>query len=167
MKKIYKLFYILFGKYYFSSDTKIFGHICKLHRNYWFKKINTGSKNINIDRNVTFGNNIKIGNNSGLGKNSYIQNDITIGNDVLCGPDVLIYTTNHKYIHNKKIIDSGVEHKDVVIGNNVWIGTHSIILPGVHIGDNVIIGAGSVVTKDFPDNVLIAGNPAIIKKKLR
>lgn len=166
MKKIYKLLYILIGKKFCTSDTKFLGKVSKRLRCFWFKRINKGGKNINIDKNVTFGYNISIGNNSGIGKNSYVQNNVTIGNDVLCGPEVLIYTDNHRYDSMKKFIDSGVENKNVSIGNNVWIGTRVIILPGCHIGNNVIIGAGAVVTKNFPDNVLIAGNPAVIKKKL-
>ena len=54
----------------------------------------------------------------------------------------------------------------VIIGNNCWIGARSIILPGVTIGDYSIVAAGSVVTKDVPSGVLVAGNPAVIKKKL-
>ncbi len=55
-------------------------------------------------------------------------------------------------------------HKDVVIGKNCFIGCNSIILPGVTIGDSVIVGSGSVVTKSFGDNVLVAGNPAKVVK---
>lgn len=167
MKKIYKILYIIFGKKLFASDTKIFGKICRRIRGFWFNKINKGSKNINIDRNVTFGYNITLGENSGLGKNSYIQSNVEIGKDVLCAPEVLIYTVNHDYSDkSKKIIEQGTCSKKVTIGNNVWIGTRAIILPGVSIGNNVIIGAGAVVTKSFPDNVMIAGNPAVIKKKI-
>lgn len=66
------------------------------------------------------------------------------------------YKINHNEV-NKKIIK---------IGNNVWIGWGSIILKGVTIGDNSIIAAGSVILKDVPPNVLVAGNPAIVKKTL-
>lgn len=58
------------------------------------------------------------------------------------------------------------EIADVVIGKNVWIGNNTIILPGVHIGDNSIIGAGAVVTKSVPDNVVFAGVPAKFVKKI-
>jgi acetyltransferase-like isoleucine patch superfamily enzyme len=60
-----------------------------------------------------------------------------------------------------------MDGKDVVIGNKCWIGMNAMILPGVHLGDNTIVGAGSVVTKSFPEgNVVIAGNPAKLIKKL-
>ena len=52
------------------------------------------------------------------------------------------------------------------IGNNVWIGAHSVVLPGVTIGDNVVIGAGSVVTKDLPSNVVAIGNPCKVLREV-
>ena len=54
----------------------------------------------------------------------------------------------------------------IFIGNNVWIGANCCILPNVHIGDNCVIGAGSVVTKDIPSNSVAAGNPAKVIKKI-
>ena len=53
-----------------------------------------------------------------------------------------------------------------MIGKDVWIGARAIILPGVHIGDYSVVAAGSVVTKDVPSGVLVAGAPAVIKKRL-
>mgnify|MGYP000293804664 FL=1 len=68
-------------------------------------------------------------------------------------------------MHKTRI--SGLEYgKPVVIGNNAWIGGSSVILPGVTIGNNVVVAAGSVVVKDVPDNVVVAGNPAKIIKYL-
>lgn len=57
-------------------------------------------------------------------------------------------------------------HAPVVIGDNVWVGARAVILPGVKIGNNVVIAAGSVVNKDVPDNCLVAGVPAVIKKRI-
>ena len=57
-------------------------------------------------------------------------------------------------------------HAPVIIGDNVWIGARSVVLPGVKIGNNVVVAAGAVVNKDVPDNCLVAGVPAVIKKRI-
>ncbi len=83
---------------------------------------------------------------------------ITIGNHVFLGPRVCIYTAGHpidRDIRNQEL-EYGYEVK---IGNDVWIGGNTIINPGVTIADNVVIGSGSVVTKDIPSGVVAAGNP--------
>lgn len=90
---------------------------------------------------------------------------VEIGDRVFLAPGVHIYTATHPLDHQQR--GSGVEFgKPVRIGNDVWIGGQSIINPGVTIGNCVVIGSGSVVTKDVPDHVLIAGNPARIIKQL-
>ena len=90
---------------------------------------------------VDYGNNIYFGNNCEVNMNCTFLDDniIRIGDNALIAPNVQIYTAFHP--------------------TNVWIGGGAIILPGVTIGDNVVIGAGSIVTKDIPDNVIAAGNP--------
>ena len=110
--------------------------------------------------NITFGKETYPGWSAGC----YIQaaNEIILGNNVRIGPNVGIISSNHVFDDYDKFIKG----PPIVIGNNCWIGMNSVILPGVTIGDHVIIGAGSVVTKSFPSNVLIAGNPAIIIKKI-
>ena len=166
-KKFYKIMYILFGKYWFNSNFPVLGAISKKFRSYWFKKINKVNGKVNIERKANFGTNIVMGNNSGIGINSYVQDNVIIGSNVMIGPDVLIYTINHNYEkENVLIIKQGVNKKKVKIGDNVWIGTRVIILPGVTIGNNVVIASGSVVTKDVPDNVVVGGNPAKIIKNV-
>lgn len=92
-------------------------------------------------------------------------NTVTIGDNVMLAPNVQIYTATHPL--EFKLRNSGVElAKAISIGNNVWIGGHSVILPGVSLGNNVVVGAGSVVTKSFPDDVCIAGNPAKVIKTI-
>ena len=89
---------------------------------------------------------------------------IEIGNNVFFGPGVQIYTATHPLDPTQRL---EVEFsKPVSIGNDCWIGGNSIILPGIVIGNGATIGAGSVVTKNVPDNVLVAGNPARIIKVL-
>ena len=84
---------------------------------------------------------------------------VTIGDDTRIGPAVQIYTAEHPL--DAGLRRSGVESgRPVVIGSNVWIGGGAIILPGVRIGDDAIVGAGSVVTHDVPAGGRVAGNPA-------
>ena len=90
---------------------------------------------------------------------------VTIGDDCFCGPNVSIYTACHST--NPVERNSRREWaKPVTIGHNVWIGGDVTILPGVTIGDNCTIGAGSVVTRDIPANTLAAGNPARVIKSI-
>ncbi len=90
---------------------------------------------------------------------------VTFGSNVMIAPNVSIYTAGHPVHPDSR--NSGYEYGiPVVIGNNVWIGGSAVILPGVTIGDNAVIGAGSVVTKDIPDNVIAAGNPCRIIRKI-
>ena len=108
------------------------------------------------------GKNIEIGDYSQLGINCKVEEDLVLGDYVLMGPDVIIYSSSHEYKDPDVpvILQGGVERRPVVIGNDVWIGTRVIIMPGVHIGNHVIIGANSVVTHDIPDYSVAAGSPA-------
>ncbi|QXE19771.1 DapH/DapD/GlmU-related protein [Clostridium sp. 001] len=118
-------------------------------------------ENVLIKRNAYFGNGakIRIGDNSQIGINCIMDNDIVIGNDVTMGPDVIIYTCSHEYKDLAVPINKQGEKKycPVKIGNNVWIGARSIILPGVTIGNNSIIGANTVVTENVPENSVFCG----------
>ncbi len=90
---------------------------------------------------------------------------VTIGDNVMFGPRVCIYTAGHPL--DAEIRATGIEFgKPVTIGNNVWSVGNTVINPGVTIGSNVVIGSGSVVTKDIPANVIAAGNPCRILRPL-
>lgn len=90
---------------------------------------------------------------------------IYIGDKVMFGPNVMIATAGHPI--NPELRERGLQfNKDVYIGENTWIGGNVVILPGVHIGRNTVIGAGSVVTKDIPDNVIAVGNPCRVLRNV-
>lgn len=123
-------------------------------------------KDVNIESGARFGmgGGISIGDGSGLGINCFVANPVTIGKNVMMGPDVIILTGSHKTDRlDIPMRLQGVEpNREVVIGDDVWIGCRVIVLPGVKIGKGVIIGAGAVVTKDIPDYAVVAGVPAKI-----
>jgi maltose O-acetyltransferase len=125
-----------------------------------------------------YGENIYIGENTFLNFNCIFldNNKITVGKNVLVAPYVQIYTASHPLKAEERIKDTQPGRMDeanyltcskpVEIGNNVWIGGNTVIMPGVKIGHNVTIGASSLVTKDIPDNVLAFGNPCKVIKEL-
>lgn len=107
-----------------------------------------------------YGSNISVGDNFYANYNLTILDiaPVTIGNNVMIAPNVSIFTAGHP-IH-PQARNSGYEYgRPITIGNNVWIGGGAILLPGVTIGDNAVIAAGSVVGRDVPAGVVAAGNP--------
>lgn len=91
--------------------------------------------------------------------------EVNIGDNVMFGPRVSIYTATHPI--DADIRNSQLEYgKKVSIGNSVWVGGNTVINPGVKIGDNSIIGSGSVVVKNIPSNVIAVGNPCSVLRKI-
>ena len=111
------------------------------------------------------------GKNITLGKSVFInegccfqdQGGIEIGDNVLIGQQVVIATLNHDLAPDKR---ANMIPAPVKIGNSVWIGAHATILGGVTIGDNAVVAAGAVVTKDVPANTVVGGVPAKTIKKI-
>lgn len=86
---------------------------------------------------------------------------VTIGDDVLIGPRVLIWSQNHNFDQwDVPIARQGYDRKPITIGAGTWIAGGAIILPGVTLGENCVVGAGAVVTRSFPAGSIIAGVPA-------
>lgn len=113
-----------------------------------------------------FGLNIHVGDNFHADYNCTMLDvaEIHIGHNCLIGPDVGIYTAGHRLQPEGRTLDGyGLP---ITIGNDVWIGGHSTILPGVTIGDGSVVSAGSVVIKDVPPQTLVGGNPANIIKTI-
>lgn len=126
-------------------------------------------KDVYMEPNIRF----DYGYNTHVGENFFANFDCTfldvceihIGDNCMLAPGVQIYTATHPLDPVER--NSGKEYaKPVTIGDNVWIGGHAIINPGVTIGDNVVVASGAVVTKDVPNNVVVGGNPARIIKEI-
>lgn len=125
---------------------------------------------------VDYGNNIEFGDNCEVNMNCTFLDDnrIVIGDNALIAPNVQIYTAFHptnaadrfgKPQPNGGFAFCKTQTAPVIIGKNVWIGGGAILLPGVTIGDNVVIGAGSAVTKDIPSDTVAYGNPCRVIRK--
>ena len=114
-----------------------------------------------------YGYNCFIGNNTFINHNAYLMDGapIKIGSYCFIGPNCGMYTATHALIAEER--NQGLEKaKPIEVGNNVWIGGDVTILPGVKIGDNSVIGAKSVVTKDIPANVIAVGNPCEVLREI-
>ena len=162
-------------KYYFSD----YGDIEK--RTSFLRELLGGiGENVVIDTpfHCDYGKNIFLGNDVIINMNcTFVDNKtIRIGDRVLIASNVQIYTSSHPVLPQERFVPDWRERqttffrtyaRPIEIKNNVWIGGGCILLPGVTIGENSVIGAGSVVTKDIPAREVWAGNPAkFIKKRV-
>ena len=114
-----------------------------------------------------YGYNIEVGENFFANYNLTVLDvaRVRIGANAQIAPNVSIYTAGHPIHPDSR--NSGYEYGiDVTIGDNVWLGGYACVMPGVTIGNNVVIGAGSVVTKDIPDNVIAVGNPCRVVREI-
>lgn len=142
-----------------------------------FAKIGNNVK-IDVPFYCDYGQHISIGNNVIININcTFVDcNKITIGNNVLIASNVQIYTATHPVNISDRLLDNWSYNNShaffntyalpVTIEDNVWIGGGVIILPGVTIGKNSVIGAGSVVNKSIPPNSLAVGNPCKVIRKI-
>lgn len=165
------LYYLILNKLPHSS-VPLIGLPCERFKEFFIKRIfKKCGTNVNVSKNARFGNGkyIQIGNNSSIGLNCKVPNNIIIGDDVMMGPNVTINGANHNFDRTDiPMIKQGVKkYPPVVIEDDVWIGSHVIIMPGLTIKKGTIIGAGAIVTKNFPAYSIIGGNPArLIKSRL-
>jgi maltose O-acetyltransferase len=116
-----------------------------------------------------YGSNIHVGANFYCNYNCLMIdcNAITVGDNTMIGPNVTVCTATHPVKAAERCNAEGREYAlPIRIGSQVWIGAGAIINPGVTIGDRVVVASGSIVTKDVPDDCLVAGVPAVIKKTI-
>lgn len=122
---------------------------------------------IESDFNCDYGYNIEIGENFYMNHNGVILDcaKVKFGDNVFIGPNCGFYTAIHP-IEPKQRISALEAAKPITIGSNVWFGGNVVVLPGVTIGDNSVIGAGSVVTKSIPAGVVAVGNPCKVLRQI-
>lgn len=157
-----------------TLDPRIYLHGLKLLHYYNYSHVSQKRK-IDMGRNVAFapnasiinGERIKIGDGTHIGARNalWAGNDvgrITIGKDTLFAPDVFITASNYRMDPGMPMMHQPKDEKDVVIGDDVWLGAQVLVMPGVTIGDGCVVGAGSVVTRDLPANSIAVGSPAKI-----
>ena len=141
----------------------------KKYKEYKFKRALRGNySHVHIERGIecTAAQNVKLSDYVYIGPNCrlYGYGQIRIGFNTIIGNDVTILTTNHNYLGSMLPYDKMGIHKDVIVGDNVWIASNVFILPGVNIGEGAVVAGGSVVVRSIPPLAIVGGNPARIIK---
>lgn len=164
-RKFWLIVYYGFARWLPVSYTPVLGKFAKWMRYQCCRRIfRRCGRNVNIERGAYFagGADIEIGDCSGLGINCSIPANTVLGDHVMFAPNVFILGRNHNF--DRTDIPMGEQGDgpllQTVIGNDVWIGRNVLMTPGRHIADGTIVGAGSVLTRDFPPYSIVGGNPA-------
>ncbi|MFC1764464.1 acyltransferase [Planctomycetota bacterium] len=163
MRVVYYLLYHLFAKHLPASHCPY--AMGAKHVRAWLcrRLFSRCGRNINIEQgaDIGTGQHTVIGDNSGIGLRCVVKRAI-IGDNVMMGPEVVFVGQNHEFSDpDRPLQQQGYrEVPPITVGDNAWIGTRAIILPGRRIGQCTIVGAGAVVTHDVPDYAVVGGNPA-------
>lgn len=159
-----KILYMTIGSYLpDSSKGQIFR---KIRASFGKMIINKCGTNTNFGKHARFSRFVSLGDNSGIGNRAFLQGTVTIGKNVMMAEDVKIFTINHETSRTDipMCMQGSQRERPVTIGNDVWIGSNVLILPGSKIGNGVILGAGCVVRNNIPDYAVVVGNPGQIIK---
>lgn len=165
MPKLKKYLIIFFSKTFWSQLKHALVLFCT--DNVW-GIINLGKRGINVtirpSAMISNPENVFLNDRITIQRHVYLMagnsSKITVDSNTLISPGCFITSSNHGFKKNELIWTQPAIESDVLIGSDVYIGAHSIILPGVKIGNGAVIGAGSVVTKDIPEYSIAAGVPA-------
>jgi len=168
-KKIFEVIKLLFSFSLIKSILVSFGYYLYEHV-LWRKHVNLkGKARIHPTASIRNAKNVYVGENSHVNHCCCIwaekESKIILGDNLLMGPGVKIFSANHGHELGIPMTYQKRVEADVIIGDNVWLGSNTIILSGVKIGSGTIVAAGSVVSKDLPENVIAGGIPAKIIKK--
>ncbi|KLI64639.1 acyltransferase [Aurantiacibacter marinus] len=154
------------------ADPRAWVHLLKLVNYYNYTHVRPMremaiglSPNISPDASFTHPERIMIGNRARIGSRCHIWpgpagGKIVIGDDVLFGPEVMLSAGTYDYNAGHPVSDQPMIEGDIVIGNDVWLATRAVVLPGTHIGDGAVIAAGAVVKGNVPPFAIMAGAPA-------
>jgi acetyltransferase-like isoleucine patch superfamily enzyme len=160
------IYFKVWGYSVFHRSSFHHGYRCKIESPFYSdcEKLDLGSKvNISSSSMFRYGQ-ISIGDNSFIGERCILMatkgGGITIGKNVMISSDCFIADCNHGLSPSGPMIQQPISSKEVDIEDDVWIGTHSCILKGVHIGHGAVVGANSTVTHDVLANSIVAGTPA-------
>lgn len=153
-------------------DPRAYLHALKLINYYNYahviprRQLNVGP-DAGISPNAVFSNaeRITIGRGLRLGARCHLwagpgAGRITIGDNVLFGPEVMVTAASYRFNDGSPVTDQAMDEADVVIGDDVWLGTRAVVLPGARIGAGAIIGAGALVRGEIPANAIAVGTPA-------
>lgn len=169
MKRVYLIFYYSIAQFLPMQPMPGYKYFYKLRYFFTRKIIKHCGKDVIVKNRAYFGNGLRlsVGDRSQIGQNCTLGGAIILGSDVLMGPDVVMMATSHAYDRIDIPINrqGATEEKAITIGDDVWIGTRVIILPGVEVGSHSIIAAGSVVTKSCDSYSIIGGVPATLIRK--
>lgn len=126
----------------------------------------SAGKEINVERGAIFSTKVTLGDRSGIGLNCELHGEVHIGNDVMMAPECIFYTVGHQTsrIDIPMRLQGETSLQPIYVGNDVWFGRRVMVMPGAHIGDGCVIGAGAVVTGEIPPYSIACGVPARVIK---